>query len=128
MKLFVYGTLQRGYWNNTLLRGATLFSEGLTVKPYVLFNCGFPKAVPFVPVDASFEAPLLPVSGELWDVEDHHIERCDRLEGHPNWYIRKEIDVSVSDGRTYKSYIYEMPEWQDNPLCNIIDNMYYKWG
>lgn len=128
MKLFVYGTLQKGHWNNSLLRGATFFSKGVTVKPYVLFQCGFPKAVPSLPDPAPDGVRLLPVMGELWDVEDHHIQRCDRLEGHPDWYIRREIQVRVEYGREISAFIYEMPEWQNAPLCTIIDDEYYQWG
>jgi gamma-glutamylcyclotransferase (GGCT)/AIG2-like uncharacterized protein YtfP len=69
----------------------------------------------------------LPVIGEAYEVEEHHLHNCDRLEGHPNWYKRQMINVSIS-GRDEEVFIYEMPEHPShNQLCSIIDNMYYKW-
>ena len=132
MKLMVYGTLQQGYWNNRLLEGAKFLGPSLTKTPYVLFNCGFPKAVPFSLNEE--KCPLLPVMGELYEVDEAHVLRCDRLEGHPDWYIRKKIAVTL-DGNDEEAYIYEMPEWQQgSSLCSIVreftdtvDNMYYRW-
>ena len=125
MKLMVYGTLQQGYWNNRLLQGASYLGKGVTKKPYVLFNCGFPKAVPFSLNEERY--PLLPVIGEIYEAEEAHVLRCDRLEGHPDWYIRKKIEVLL-DGESDEAYIYEMPEWQQgSSLSSIVDNMYYRW-
>lgn len=125
MKLMVYGTLQQGYWNNRLLEGAKFLGKGLTKKPYVLFNCGFPKAVPYSLNESKY--PLLPVVGEIYEAEEAHVLRCDRLEGHPDWYIRKKIEVLL-DGESDEAYIYEMPEWQQgSSLSSIVDNMYYRW-
>ncbi len=123
MKLFVYGTLQRGYGNNYRLAGATFLGKAVTQKPYVLFNGGFPYAVPVSVVE---EFPLLPVMGELYEVEQHHIDSCDRLEGHPSWYHRKTIQVTVKGGLV-DTFIYEMPSLSPDRyrLCNTKDNMYY---
>lgn len=126
MKLLVYGTLQQGYWNNRLLDGSDYVGKALTKSKYVLFDCGFPKAVPFSLNEGKY--PLLPVMGEVYEANEANILRCDRLEGHPDWYIRKKIGVTI-DGVDDEAYIYEMPEWQQgSPLSDIVDNMYYRWA
>ena len=127
MKLMVYGTLQQGYWNNRLLQGANFLGKAVTKNKYVLFNCGFPKAVPFSLNEGKY--PLLPVIGEVYEINDQHLAMCDRLEGHPNWYIRKKIGVTL-EGEDDEAYIYEMPEWQEHTdgLCHNVDNMYYRWA
>lgn len=123
MKLFVYGTLQQGYWNNRLLAGAEFLGQGVTKKPYVLYNCGFPMAVT---TDKKNQA--LPVIGEVYKVEEQHIRSCDRLEGHPNWYERRLIKADV-DGEEVDVFIYEMDDIpHHNTICNIVDNKYYRWA
>lgn len=119
MKLFVYGTLKRGYGNNRLLQNATFIGEAITNKPYLLFNCGFPKAVP------SEEG--LPIIGEVFEVDEAQLARCDSLEGHPDWYVRREINANIN-GREETVMIYEMDQLQQAPMCHIIDNKYYQWG
>jgi gamma-glutamylcyclotransferase (GGCT)/AIG2-like uncharacterized protein YtfP len=125
MKLLVYGTLQQGYWNNRLLHGAKFLGPALTEKKYVLFNCGFPKAVPFSVNEEKY--PLLQVRGEVYEVEEDHVKMCDRLEGHPSWYHRSPIQAKMMSGEKVDVNIYEMPEWQDTKVCHIVDNIYYQW-
>lgn len=135
MKLFVYGTLQQGWGNNRLLNGATFLGKALTKKPYVLFNGGFPYAVPVSPDESMF--PLLPVMGEVYEVEQRHVDVCDYLEGHPSWYQRTNIRAFINPGVEYEDQpsvevmIYEMPRldrYQHYHLCNTKDNMYYWSG
>jgi gamma-glutamylcyclotransferase (GGCT)/AIG2-like uncharacterized protein YtfP len=116
--LFVYGTLKRGYGNNRLLYGAEFIGEGITKKSYHLHNCGFPKAVPSI--------TGLPVKGEVFRVEPSHITRCDMLEGHPDWYTRREIIANVN-GEDVPVMIYEMDTPSQSPLCNTNSNEYYYW-
>jgi len=122
MKLMVYGTLQQGYWNNRLLAGARFIGQAVTNKEYVLFDCGFPMAV-----TAPTKYKPLPIIGEVYEVTQEQLERCDRLEGHPNWYKRELISARLGD-RDEEVFIYEMPEKPSSvSLCNIVDNRYYRW-
>lgn len=121
MKLFVYGTLQRGYGNNRLLAGATFLGPAVSLKPYVLFNCGFPYAVPFTKNEEKF--PLLPITGEVYGVDETILRGCDRLEGHPNWYKRTYINV-VRDDEEEEVMIYEMNTWEEYRLSSISNSVY----
>ena len=55
----------------------------------------FEAGVPFVhPRDARTH-----ILGELWEVTDPVvIANLDKLEGHPEWYVRTSISVVVLDG------------------------------
>src|SRR3546814_5328769 len=51
------------------------------------------------------------ISGELWEIDDAAFARCDRLEGHPNFYKRWQVGI-VSDSEDDKEvtawiYIYQ---------------------
>lgn len=124
MKLFVYGTLKRGYGNNRLLEGAKFLGEATTQKHYSLVDCGFPKAVPSF---MSEKIPFLPVRGEVFEVNGEQLSMCDRLEGHPNWYERRNIDVTYDDGSEDQVMIYEMDHTHESRPSNIYNNI-YNWG
>lgn len=120
-KIFVYGTLKRGHGNNYLLGESPLLGQALTLTPFVLFNCGFPMAVPFTR-DAA-KAPLLPVMGEVYQVDETTLRRLDSLEGHPDWYERKPVQAVVA-GKEQEVELYVMPDWQSRPLSPIMNDMY----
>lgn len=119
MKLFVYGTLKRGWHNNHLLQEAIFLYEAVTITPYVLFNCGFPKAVAL-----TGDKTPLPVMGEVYDINEQILARCDRLEGHPNWYVRETVSVVTTKGVVKQVFMYIMPEWQSQPVCDVVDGCY----
>lgn len=128
MKLLMcYGTLMRGWGNNRLLEGARFIGEAYSHKPYALANGGFPIA--YTMEREGF--PLLPIKGEVWEVDDNHIARCDRLEGHPDWYCRNTIQATVN-GEVVTTDIYEMLETPSRTnVCNTLEynnNKYYYWG
>lgn len=126
MNLFVYGTLKRGWGNNRLLEGAKFVGEAYSHKSYALANGGFPIA--YTKYREGF--PMLPIKGEVWSVNDSHIARCDRLEGHPDWYRRNTIQATVN-GDDVETYIYEMLEAPSRlSVCDTIEynsNIYYYW-
>ena len=91
MRLFVYGTLMSGFGNNRLLTGASLLNEEYKLNAFKMKSFGFFPVI--TPDNASS------VLGEMWDINDNHLERCDRLEGHPNFYTR--IKLEDDDGMFY---------------------------
>ena len=88
MKMMVYGTLKRDYWNNRLLAGATYLGEAFTEKRYIMYGEGVPYIVP--------DEGGLPVRGEVFEIDpDIHLGPIGRLEGHPHGYTRTVIKARL---------------------------------
>ncbi|XP_037567947.1 putative gamma-glutamylcyclotransferase CG2811 [Dermacentor silvarum] len=107
--LFVYGTLKSGEVNHNILCDtnngrSTLVGQARTLKKW-----------PLVLV-SSFELPcLLPcdgvgheVCGEVYQVDDRMLAVLDRLESHPDIYVRSLEDVGLLSqaGGELKAWIY----------------------
>lgn len=73
MKLFVYGTLKRGYGNHRLMYGAEYLGNGF-IKDFVVHDFG--RCPGIRPSEGGV------VHGELFEVPDDILPRLDRLEGH----------------------------------------------
>ena len=98
-KVFVYGTLMRGYGNNRLMKGQTYLGKGTTLPLYKLFAVGgFP----------GMKMPMydgVAVEGEVWLVDDGCLARLDSLEGVPVMY--KRCDALLQDHEDVQTYIYQ---------------------
>jgi gamma-glutamylaminecyclotransferase len=109
-RVFVYGTLKRGYPNNPMLEGCEFLGEAVTVltykavtvPAYKMVGTGFPVIMP----DPSGK----PVAGELYTVDDATLARLDQLEREGRSYDRVTIDATVplSNGErlTTQAFIY----------------------
>lgn len=93
-KLFVYGTLKRGFqWNTKYLSprlGATFIGvvETCAAYPLVIGDCG----VPYLLGDMPGEGQI--IKGELWMVCDEALQGLDEYEGlSKGYYCRREIEV-----------------------------------
>jgi len=108
--IFVYGTLKRGFGNNRLLSGSKFVGEARTEGKFALYESG----IPFVIEDEQVSQ----VSGEVYEVDEKTLSRLDRLEGHPNWYCRKMVNVSIISegndkvGGTCCAWLYFFPKRQ----------------
>jgi gamma-glutamylcyclotransferase (GGCT)/AIG2-like uncharacterized protein YtfP len=71
-RVFVYGTLKRGYPNNPLLEGSEFLGEAAAVPTYKMVETCFPVIMP----DPSGK----PVAGEVYAVDDATLARLDQLE------------------------------------------------
>jgi len=122
MKIMVYGTLKRGYWNNRLLDGAMFIGEALTNKPYTMTGNGIPFIHP--------NKEGLPVKGEVYEIDvNKHLHNLDRLEGHPHTYTRTTIDVQMLDcGTVHKADIYEMLHHRGSSPHLPPNKDYYEWS
>jgi len=95
----VYGTLRKGKSNYYhYLSDAKHIGTGLTVEKYKMTISG---SIPFV----SKSEPLTRIAVDLFEVDSKNLPSLDRLESHPTWYKREEIEVEV-DGKIYKSWLY----------------------
>lgn len=119
MKIFVYGTLKRGFGNNRLLRDATYLGKAVTVNPFAMVGGG----VPFVWPDANGKL----VQGELYDIGEpesnrfakDRLRRLDSLESNGHVYERKVHSVRMltdakgimplprDSGNVHEAWIYE---------------------
>jgi gamma-glutamylcyclotransferase (GGCT)/AIG2-like uncharacterized protein YtfP len=90
--LFVYGTLKRGYSNyNHLLINAHFIGEALSSgSKYVMQDIGFP----IVWEDQSGAR----LKGEVFDVNDETLQRCDMLEGRSSILHTDPISTNVKCG------------------------------
>ncbi len=94
-RVFVYGTLLAGEPNHRLLRTAAFEGEFRTVEGFALFDLGaFPGMV---------RAETGVVHGEVYRVDDRTLAALDRLEGHPDFYVRTAI--GLADGREVWAYL-----------------------
>lgn len=101
--LFVYGTLKRGFHNNRLLVEGGAKFLGTDEAPGKLYGRterdGWHPPVPVVTPEEGW------VRGELFEVDEATLTRCDRLEGHPRAYLREE--VVLRSGK--RAWIYRWP-------------------
>lgn len=104
-KLFVYGTLMSGYGNHRLLENSSYVGE------YLVNGALFVAGLPFFSADYLDDTPSLGVIGELYEVDDETLKRCDGLEGHPVFYRRITTTAIPMDGAGDEEtcFIYEYP-------------------
>jgi len=85
----VYGTLKRGHGNyNRFLRDSTFVGSGTTAEKYPLIISGLPYVVERKGVGYNVEV-------DVFKVSDTKLAELDSLEGHPHWYIRKQVFIKV---------------------------------
>lgn len=95
MRIFVYGTLLKGEANHDLLQGVKYLYTASTEPAFRLLNMGsFP---------AMTEGGESSVTGEVYEVPMEVLRDLDRLEGHPDWYERKQI--RLTNGELVQAYI-----------------------
>ena len=100
IKLFVYGTLKRGWYNHHRLLTNSRFIGEATIKGKIYSMGGFP-ALKFLD-NLKMENPPL-VKGEVFEVDVvKDLPQIDRLEGHPNWYLRTFAVSSLGEVQVYK--------------------------
>lgn len=99
-KVFVYGTLRKGYGNHRVMPSTAKFiGNGKTVGMFRLTASG----IPFV----SKSQALHQVTGEMYEVTDSALTGpLDRLESHPSWYKRELTPVELEDGTIEDAWLY----------------------
>lgn len=103
--VFVYGTLLRGMRNHDRMEGAVLLGEFKTVKKYRMTAGNYHDTLYAVPyVDPS--RPTHHIRGEVYLIDDELLATLDRFEGHPRFYVRKEIAVYNHGGHILHVWIY----------------------
>ena len=105
--IFVYGTLKRGHGNHHLLETATFLGVAVTAPEFTMLRLGgFPGIV---------RSGETEIKGELYEVDDATLRRLDRLEGHPSFYERQSLTVTMTDGSVLEVESYILPtSWLDS--------------
>ena len=97
--LFVYGSLLSGLHNFHLLeRSAAVYvGPAETCETFFLCSRGPGFSFPYVTKMAVIPGQTpTKVKGEVYRVPSQHLPELDRLENHPHWYRRQQIQVSSS--------------------------------
>lgn len=103
-RVFVYGTLKRGYYfHNDYLGGekSDFGGTAITTKDYSLYCDGMPHMVR--------EPSETGVKGELYSVDGEILKTLDGLEGHPIVYFRDIIEVIDETGEKILAWAYLRP-------------------
>lgn len=132
--IFTYGTLKRGFKNHyLLLDDATFVSNAITCEKYQMYPC-INKSFPFLIKSEKVQQ----IRGEVFKTSSSELlDVLDFLEGYPNLYIKKIIDVELENKDIVKALVYvknektflnsvdystPLNEWDDN-YKNIIFNL-----
>jgi len=94
-RLFVYGTFLKGEPDHGLLEGADLLGTARSVPRYKLVESG-PLAGLIEPGDTA-------VVGEIYEVDQPTLARCDLKREHPRLFQRKR--VMLDDGGEAEAYL-----------------------
>lgn len=84
-KVFVYGSLKRGYGNHHFLEKSQYVGNHTTQPEFTMLSLGAFPAV----TDGGDTA----IHGEVYEVTDKTMDSLDMLEGYPSFYNRKKINT-----------------------------------
>ena len=104
----VYGTLKHGFGNHRLLQNSRFIGYGTTAEPYRLCVDGLPYLI------RDEHDSGMPVYVEVYAVDDETMEDLDRLEGHPTFYRREQVDIDMPRGYGLSAWTYFVGEEHDN--------------
>lgn len=105
--IFVYGSLKIGFGSHALLEryNADFMHEGMTLN--AAFSMKSLGRFPGV-----FRNGDEAIWGEVYKVTDKGLDACDRLEGHPHFYRRHEVDIVTDQGHVVTAWMYLLPNNQ----------------
>ena len=100
-RVFVYGTLKRGFCNHTLLDEAEFIGEATTVERFGFYlgaddYAPVVEEIPYLYRQPKAANEAMTVHGEVWEISPATLWQLDRLEGHPDWYRRESIQVQIN--------------------------------
>ncbi len=93
MRVFVYGTLKKGFHNAFYLQDARFLGEFTTDPVYSMYNFGTYPAVS--------ELGKTAIAGEVYEISESLLESIDRLEWYPEFYQRVMIQTSFGEAWMY---------------------------
>ncbi len=93
IRLFVYGTLKRGFHNAFYLQNARFLGEFTTSSVFSMYNFGNYPAVS--------DTGDTSIQGEVYEINQQQLESTDRLEWYPEFYQRVIIETSFGEAWMY---------------------------
>jgi gamma-glutamylcyclotransferase (GGCT)/AIG2-like uncharacterized protein YtfP len=106
-KIFVYGTLRKGNLRDSMLKDSTYIGKFKSKKKYDMIHL---SAFPGLLEDGKTS-----ITGEVYEVDSKTLFKIDLIEGHPNFYKRKEIKLKgINDVEAYF-----LPRWKYGK-CEVI--------
>ena len=132
---FVYGTLKKGYGNARIfeMNGAEYLGPAVTEEDYLLLHSGCPMVYHKVDLEEQgvelVDDLLRKVRGDLWVIPNEVcLKQLDRLEGHPNFYTRRTIEVKYND-EIKLAWCYEVKRlwYWEQQLGNVNSEGEYQW-
>ena len=94
MRIFVYGTLKKGYENHRVIANAKFLGKHVTDPKYTMYDMG---AYPCITLGGDTA-----IVGEVYEVDS--LRRTDVLEGYPVYYNRIEIETEYGTAWVYYYY------------------------
>ena len=110
----VYGTLKQGGSNQRVLEAdnGTFVGKGTTVMKFTMFGGrGFPRVIYNGPETSKIHVEVFEMDG---------LDNMDMLEGHPNFFRRREIDVLFEDGTQKTAWMYFHPDIDPDQHADMI--------
>ena len=107
--VFVYGTLRKNLGWNHLLQNSEFIGEALSQEKYSMYADNIPYVIE--------SEKDINISGEIYLVNDKTLKNLDQLEGHPNWYKRKEVPILINNS-VMNCWIYFYPEPKGQKICS----------
>lgn len=101
IRVFVYGTLKKGFGNHRVLEGAKDLGRATIKGNYTLVDLGWYPAVVNAP-----KAEEREIGGEVYEIDHDTLATCDMIEGHPSYYTRQKVMTSLG----VTAWVYMLPE------------------
>lgn len=92
-KLFVYGSLKRGFHNAHYLHGALYLGDFVTPASYAMYDFGDYPGV--------CQSGSSAIAGEVYQINPQHLDAIDDLEWYPDFYQRIVLATDYGDAWMY---------------------------
>lgn len=100
----VYGTLKRGFGNNSVMGMSKYVDSGKTMNTYDMVDVG----IPYV---SQQKGGANNIVVEVFLVSPTQLPSIDALEGHPSHYRRSRTPIELSDGTVVMAWMYFLPDF-----------------
>lgn len=118
VRVFVYGTLRKGFGNHDRYMGTAEFVGSTKTQPVFTM-----RAMCYAAFPGAFVGGSTALVGEVYLVDETTLRRLDEMEGHPYDYKREEF--LLEDGSTAWIYARQYA-YKDDPIVESGDWVVFK--